>query len=76
MEHYVEKLVDLTDVAANHLYNLSLDEARERVLSGSPEAVRAIEGSFALVARSGKTVRMRISVRWRRRVRNIPASAR
>jgi len=58
MDHYVEKLVDLTDVTANHIYNLSLDEARERVLSGSPEAVRAIEGSFALVARSGKTVRL------------------
>jgi len=58
MDHYIEKLVDLTDVAANHIYNLSLDEARERVLSGSPEAVRAIEGSFALVARFGKTVRL------------------
>src|SRR6185369_12017078 len=31
---------------------------RERVLSGSPEAVRAIEGSFALVGRLGKTVRL------------------
>jgi asparagine synthase (glutamine-hydrolysing) len=32
--------------------------ARQRLLSGSTEAVREIDGSFALVARSGKTVRM------------------
>jgi asparagine synthase (glutamine-hydrolysing) len=58
MEHYIEKLVDLTDAAANRICNMSLEEARERVLSGSPEAVRGIDGSFALVARAGKTVRL------------------
>src|SRR5947207_14299026 len=58
MDHYIEKLVDLTDPSANHLYNLTVEAARERVLSGSPEGVREIEGSFALVARSGKTVRL------------------
>ena len=58
MDHYIEKLVDLTDPSANRIYNMSLDAARERVLTGSAEAVREIEGSFALVARSGKTVRM------------------
>src|SRR5437773_8617246 len=58
MDHYIEKLVDLTDPAANHIYNVSLEAARERVLSGSAEAVREIEGSFALVARSAKTVRL------------------
>src|SRR3954471_15964930 len=58
MDHYIEKLVDLTDPAANGIYNMSLDEARERALSGSPESVRRIEGSFALVAREGKTVRL------------------
>jgi asparagine synthase (glutamine-hydrolysing) len=58
MDHYLEQVVDLTDATANHIHNLSLDEARQRVLSGSPEAVRAIDGSFALLARQGKTVRL------------------
>src|SRR5712692_3723919 len=58
MDHYIEKLVDLTDPSANHLYNMNLETAREHILSGSPEKVREIEGSFALVARAGKTVRL------------------
>jgi len=58
MEHYLERVVDLTDPAANQLDHLSLEEARARVLSGSAEAVRGISGSFALVARDGRTVRM------------------
>lgn len=59
MDHqYIERVVDLTDENANHIYNLSIDEARERVLSGEAQAVREIEGSFALLAREGKTVRM------------------
>jgi asparagine synthase (glutamine-hydrolysing) len=58
MDHDIEQVVDLTDPSANRLYNLSPEAARERVLNGTPEAVRAIEGSFALVARSGKTVRL------------------
>ena len=37
---------------------MGVEEARERVLSGQAEAVRGIEGSFALVSHSGKTVRM------------------
>ncbi len=58
MNQHLERLVDLTDASANEIYNLSLEAARERVLSGSVQAVRDIEGSFALVAREGKTVRM------------------
>ena len=58
MEAYVERVVDLTAADANLIYNLSIEEARTRVLRGSAEDVRAIEGSFALVARAGKTVRM------------------
>src|SRR2546422_2593911 len=58
MEHYIEKLVDLTEASANHIYNMSIEAARERVLSGTAGAVREIDGSFALVARSGKTVRL------------------
>lgn len=58
MHQYVERVVDLLNPCLNRIYNLSLDEARARVLSGDPEAVRGIDGSFALLARDGKTVRM------------------
>ena len=58
MHQYLEQLVDLTDPAANRIDNLSVDAARERILNGSPEDVREIDGSFALVARDGKRVRL------------------
>src|SRR5436853_7207012 len=58
MDDYIEKLVDLTKPSSNQIYNLSIEAARSRVLNGGPEAVREIEGSFALVARKGKTVRL------------------
>jgi asparagine synthase (glutamine-hydrolysing) len=58
MNAYLEQLVDLTDPAANRLLHLTVEEARGRILSGQPEAVRGIAGSFALVARSGRTVRL------------------
>ena len=55
---YVERVVDLTDPAANRILNMSVEEARERILRGPAEAVRQIEGSFALVAKEGKVVRL------------------
>jgi asparagine synthase (glutamine-hydrolysing) len=58
MEHYLERVVDLTAPHSNQLFNLTVEAARERVRTGDPEAVRAIQGSFALVAQDGKTVRM------------------
>jgi asparagine synthase (glutamine-hydrolysing) len=58
MDHYIEQLVDLTEPEANQILNMGLEEARERVLRGTPESVREIAGSFALIARSGKTVRL------------------
>jgi asparagine synthase (glutamine-hydrolysing) len=58
MHQCVERVVDLTDPSLNRLLNLSLEEARQRVLAGRPEAVRDIDGSFALVARHGQTVRL------------------
>jgi asparagine synthase (glutamine-hydrolysing) len=58
MLRYVGRVVDLIDPAVNRLSSLSLDEARECVLSGDVAAVRRIEGSFALVASQGTTVRM------------------
>lgn len=58
MEQHLERVVDLTDPGLNQLFNVSLEEARARVLSGPPEAVCQIRGSFALVARAGRTVRL------------------
>lgn len=54
--HSLERLVDLIDPQTNRLDNMSVDEARRRVLSGSSTAVGAIEGSFALAAREGQRV--------------------
>jgi asparagine synthase (glutamine-hydrolysing) len=58
MHTQLERVIDLLDPAANQLYNVDVSEARRRVLAGDPAAVRAIEGSFALVAVEGRTVRM------------------
>lgn len=58
MEQYVERVVDLTDPAANQLYDMSVDEARALLLRGPAEEVRRIRGSFALLAKAGKSVRM------------------
>jgi asparagine synthase (glutamine-hydrolysing) len=54
----IERVVDLTDPALNHLYDLSVEEARALVLDGPAENVNRIHGSFALVAKRGRTVRM------------------
>ncbi|MGB9030436.1 MAG: asparagine synthase-related protein [Acidobacteriaceae bacterium] len=58
MEHYIERVVDLIDPAENRLHAMSVEQARELLLGQSAEAVRRIQGSFALLAKSGKTVRM------------------
>jgi len=55
---YLERVVDLTDPSANRIINMTTEEARSRVLRGSADAVRKIDGSFALVAKEGKTVRL------------------
>jgi asparagine synthase (glutamine-hydrolysing) len=55
---YIGHVIDLTDPARNAIYNMSAEEARAVVASGAVEAVRRIEGQFALVATSGKIVRM------------------
>ncbi len=58
MHQYLERVVDLLDPASNQIYNMTVDEARARLLNGSSQSVRQIEGSFALVAREGKRVRL------------------
>ncbi len=58
MHNYIERVVDLLDPSLNQIHNMTQEEARQRVLSGKAEAVREIDGSFALLARDGKTVRL------------------
>jgi asparagine synthase (glutamine-hydrolysing) len=58
MLHSISRVVDLLDPALNRIHNMSEDEARRRVLSGQPDAIRGIDGSFAIVATEGITVRL------------------
>ena len=58
MNEYIERVVNLLDPSLNQIQNMTPEEAQQRVLSGKPDAVRGIDGSFALLAREGKTVRM------------------
>jgi asparagine synthase (glutamine-hydrolysing) len=58
MHQYVEDVIDLIDPNLNRIHNMTVEEARARVLSGGSDEVREIDGSFALLARDGKTVRL------------------
>ena len=58
LDQYVERVVDLTEPSANEIYNLPVEEARSILLAHGAAGAARIEGSFALVARSGKKVRM------------------
>jgi asparagine synthase (glutamine-hydrolysing) len=57
-QHYIERVVDLTEPDANQIHGLSIEEVREIVLRQPADAVGHIAGSFAVVAREGKTVKM------------------
>ncbi len=58
IEQYVERLIDLTEPEKNRIQNMSVEEARARLAAAAPEAVRQIDGSFALVALDGRRVRL------------------
>ena len=58
MHQYVERVVNLIDPDNNLIYNMSEEEACQRVWSGDPTKVGEIEGSFSLLAKEGKTVRL------------------
>jgi asparagine synthase (glutamine-hydrolysing) len=58
VQQYVEKVVDLLEPQINQIYNLTEEEARRLLLEKPAEAMRGVEGAFALIARSGKTVKM------------------
>src|SRR5258708_18569277 len=54
----ISRVVDLLDASLNQIGDMTLAEARRRVLSGDPNAVRGIDGSLAIVAAEGATVRL------------------
>jgi asparagine synthase (glutamine-hydrolysing) len=54
----VERIVNLIKPGTNIFFNMTPEEAFERVQSGDVSAVHDIDGRFALVATSGQTVRM------------------
>lgn len=58
----LERLVDLTDPAANIFLNMSAEEAVQRLASGHADQVREIDGQFALVHQSGKIIRLARSI--------------
>src|SRR5262245_39111926 len=58
MLHHVSRIVDLMDPALHRTANMGVEDARRRVLAGDPVGVRQIDGSFALVASEGVTVRL------------------
>lgn len=61
-QEYIAKVVDLTDPEKNIIYNMTVDEARQVVLSDDHGLIRKIDGQFALVAVAGKTVKIARSI--------------
>ena len=58
MPQPLSRVVDLLDCELNRIVNMSVDEARRRIRSGDTGAIRAIDGSFAIVAAEGTTARL------------------
>src|SRR3954471_2768921 len=54
----LSRVIDLTDPAGNRIYNMTVEEARGLVASRDAEAVRRIDGEFALIGQQGKSVRL------------------
>jgi asparagine synthase (glutamine-hydrolysing) len=58
LNHYIGRVVDLTDPSTNEIYGLTLEHARDLLARHAAAAMGKIEGSFALIAKDGRTVRM------------------
>lgn len=58
MDQYVERVVDLTEPGATHLLGMTAEEAKETLLRGLPGDLRHIAGSFTLLVKVGRTVKM------------------
>jgi asparagine synthase (glutamine-hydrolysing) len=54
----VERLINLLDPDRNLIFNMSVEEAVQRLGSGQAEQVRQIDGQFALLHRAGRQIRM------------------
>lgn len=59
---YVSRVINLTHPEKNLIYNMTNEEATEILRKGDPQAVRKIDGNFALVSVEGKTIRMARSI--------------
>jgi asparagine synthase (glutamine-hydrolysing) len=59
---YLERVIDLSNKEKNVIYNMTNEEAAGLLRSGDPQAVRRIDGQFALVSVDSKTVRMARSI--------------
>ena len=57
-KHPVHRVANLIPDEDQHILNMTVDEARRRLLADDPTAVLDIHGSFALVAREGERVRL------------------
>lgn len=58
----IERMINLMDPQSNVIFNMSIEEACERVGSGDPAKVREIDGQFALVHKNGTVVRLARSI--------------
>ena len=58
----IAKIENLMDPNGNFVLNMSVEDAIERVRSGDIQAVRGIDGQFAICAHQGRTVRMARSI--------------
>src|SRR5215472_10571362 len=58
LERPIDRVIDLIDTGVNRIHGMTVEEARHRIASGDLAAVREIDGSFAITARHGETVRM------------------
>ena len=59
---YIERFVNLLDPSRNLIFNMSFEDAVERLGSGEAARVREIDGQFALVHRRGHIIRMARSI--------------
>lgn len=58
----VERMINLLDPTRNLIFNMSVEQAVQRVGTADPDQVRQIDGQFALVHRNGRIVRMARSI--------------
>ncbi len=59
---YVNKVIDLTNPEKNVIYNMTNEEAVEILRTGDSDAIRKIDGQFALVSVDGRTIKMARSI--------------